>query len=365
MGYWIATRYCALKTDALTTDEQHRSFREFCDDKLDELNGDPRDVGIDYSTYQASPKGKRLFIKFRKDWEKTELDRLFENGAYPECTLVTIVPDTATAVPADVLGKMDTYKEIESQKPAKRTAVLEDFELIEVFRRRVESIRNAYPNKEPIELGATDTEVKPKKKKPSGSGRKGVYEKRLPPLFKDIERRVYDEHDPLHPATAYRYTKEDIAGMLKKDYPNEFEGKVESVAKQIQTRPSWKKWYYETRKKFIGEDFSSDQSATRTEKFEGVVLDYLMHIRNSKDGTLDKEHKDGMNDEEYRKLANCITPKMAAQWVKEHEADYIEIGEIFRWSTGSLAVEFAKTNEWKTRWDTLGVPQRAVPRRRD
>jgi len=142
MKYLIATRYCALKTVPLATDDKRRSFHEFCDEKHDRVNGDPSDFGVDYSEFYASPKGKRLFIEFRKDWETTDLDRLFDCGAFSQCTLVIIVPDTAS-VPPDVLKKMDAYKELMSQKPAKRTAALVDFELIEEFRRRAESIRDA------------------------------------------------------------------------------------------------------------------------------------------------------------------------------------------------------------------------------
>ena len=136
----------------------------------------------------------------------------------------------------------------------------------------------------------------------------------------------------------YASPKEKIAEELKNKYPGEFKGEVGSIAKQIQIQPSWKKWK-ETREKFIGKDFGSDQCAIRVEKFDSVVLDYLMSVRNLKDRTRENKHGGmydtecvGMTDEEYLKLASRITPMMAAQWAKQHERDYIEIGEIFRWS---------------------------------
>lgn len=49
---------------------------------------------------------------------------------------------------------------------------------------------------------------KPKRQKTPGSGRKKTLNKRLSTFFEDLERRVYSEKEPLHPAEAYRYTKE-------------------------------------------------------------------------------------------------------------------------------------------------------------
>ena len=207
--------------------------------------------------------------------------------------------------------------------------------------------------------------TRPKQQKTKGSGRKNVYDKRLPALFEDLEGKVYSKTDPLCQATAYRYTKEDIAKILKRDYPNEFTGAIGSVAKTIQTHPLWRKWK-ETREKFIGKNCSLNQSALRVEKFERVVHDYLSHILGLKNRTRETKHDamlvkecDGLNDEEYRELANKITTKSAAQWAQKHEADYVEIGEIFRWKIESLAAEFAKTSEWRNRSETLGVTTQA------
>ena len=208
-----------------------------------------------------------------------------------------------------------------------------------------------------------------KKQKTPGSGRKKIYDNRLTVLFEYLEGKVYREHEPLHPAIAYRYTKEDIARMLKEKYPDEFTGKITSVAKMIQTHPAWRKWYYETREKFIGEKRDGlDQKAIRLERFEGVVHDYLMHILAMKDGLHGMEDdlhdmKRGLHDKEYLALADKITATMAAKWAQEHEADYVEIGEIFRWSIKSLAGEFAQTSEWINRKTTLGVTHRVHPRK--
>jgi len=210
------------------------------------------------------------------------------------------------------------------------------------------------------------------KLKPPGSGRKKTLHKRLSAFFDDLERKVYDEHDPLTPAGAYRYTKEKIADELKSKYPKEFKGKVGSIAKQIQIQPSWKKWYYETREKFIGENCDGlNQNDLRLEKFESVVHDYLAYIQGLKDRMRDKKHGimyekeyNGVDDEEYLTLTKRITPMMVAQWAKQNEADYNHIGEIFRWNTSSLAVEFAKTNEWQNREVILGIFHRVPPRRK-
>jgi len=216
----------------------------------------------------------------------------------------------------------------------------------------------------------TDT-PNPKKPKPLGSGRTKIYDKRLPALLADIERRVYREKDPLHPADAYRYTKKKIAEELIEKYPDEFSENVKSVEKGIQGHSSWKKWYNETRNNFIGEDCGLDEGVLRIEKFEKVVYDYLAYIRDLKDMKRGKKYNGmyeeedvGMNDEEYLKLANRLTTTMAAQWAKQREADYVEIGEIFRWDIGSLADEFAKTREWDLREETLGVTLRDIPKKK-
>ena len=154
MRYVIATRYFALKTVPLATEDQLHSFSVFCREKENEFNGDPCYYGIEYSEHSYNNDGKRLKIDFRLNWDKTEHDRLYEDATSPfpsrigsklEYTLVVIVPDTAH-VPPYVLDKMDRYKEMVSQKPAEDTAESEDFKLIESFRIRAESIRDAAPN---------------------------------------------------------------------------------------------------------------------------------------------------------------------------------------------------------------------------
>ena len=211
----------------------------------------------------------------------------------------------------------------------------------------------------------------PKKQKPPGSGRKKTLDKRLSEFFDDLERRVYSKEAPLHPVIAYRYTKEKVADELKTKYPDAFKGTVGSLAKQIQTQPSWKKWT-QTREKFIGENCDGlNQNDLRLEKFERVVYDFLAYVRDLKDrmrekkhaGTYEKEY-DGLEDEEYLTLTKRITPKMAAQWAKRHQTDYIEIGEIFRWKMESLATEFAKTNEWINHVTNLSATHLGTLRRR-
>jgi len=250
MGYVIASRYCALTTDTLATEDQLRSFTEFCWEKLDEANGDPRDYGVDYPKFYTSPKDKRLFIEFRQNWDKTEIDQLYDNGAYPKCTLVIIVPDIAP-VSSEVLEKMDMYQKMLSQKPSKRTAVSEDFELIEVFRRRAESIRNTaskpkskdvQPKEQPLPVDVNVTNMLSKKdiadaafvgmfrtmtrfKEPENETpmdkihrlhHEGV-------KWKEIAKKIYyDEHgDPIHEKDLKKYV-DKLRQQYKKVFPDSY-----------------------------------------------------------------------------------------------------------------------------------------------
>jgi len=162
MGFVIATRYFALKTVTLSAGYQCGSFQQFCWETAEDFNGDPSDYGIDPSEFYSYldstnlilPDCIKLRVQFRPNWDKTDLDRAYEDaispfpmriGEKPKYTLVIIVPATAE-VPPYVLEKMDRYRIALSQRPTEGTAEFEDFKLIESFRIRAESILDATQN---------------------------------------------------------------------------------------------------------------------------------------------------------------------------------------------------------------------------
>ena len=378
MGYYIVSRCHAVLVNALDTDEQLCRFDEYCDEKLDMVNGEPDEFGVSRSEFYATPKGKRLFIEFRKDWSVTDNDKLFDGGAYPKCTLVIIVPGTAGPPPHKIQNKMVAYEKMVFQKPAKATLSTEDFELIEDFRLTAECIRNTSPNMKQMGTPSTGAAAKPKKKR----ARKGSkYENRCPAFFQlllsDLEKNLRETDDDegrkendFTLEKALSLTQKEAAEMLRKAYPDEFKTNtnIDSIASGIKKqKTAWRDWRSSlaqicgdmltpTTKDSV--DFDSEtghvvntqRKNLRADLFDAVVIDFFGEIH-------ERCLNEGCSNDEYRQEVNGITALKVAQWAKRNRKKYDDPLSILllKWDNSSITCEIEKCNEWKNRKQSLDI----------